>query len=244
MPAGSEFDPMQALILGFFALAVGLFALQWYTGTNTAALSRALRIIGGTVALAAAVVLIVRGFAGYALPLAVFALLTLLNLRGGTGGAARSDGQTSRVTTATLDLELDLDSGAMRGRVLTGPLAGRALDSLTPAELAGLWQDCQFTDPPSAQLLEAYLDRVHASWRDDLSRAGGRRDGARASAAAADAMTRAEALALLGLEEGASADAIRHAHRELMKRVHPDHGGSGYLAAKINAAKSLLLGER
>lgn len=236
---------MQALILGFFGLAAALLVLHWYAGANTAALARALRIIGGTIALAAASVLLLRGFVGYALPLAVFAALALLNLkRGDAGGATRSDGQTSRVTTATLDMELDLDTGAMRGVVLSGPLAGRALESLTPADLAGLWHDCQFTDPSSAQLLEAYLDRIHATWRDDFIRtsAGGDGDEGRRSGGAM--MTRAEAFAVLGLEEGAGPDAIRHAHRELMKRVHPDRGGSDYLAAQINAAKAVLLDER
>jgi hypothetical protein len=52
-----------------------------------------------------------------------------------------------------------------------------------------------------------------------------------------------EALAILGLEEGASAAAVIAAHRRLLQLIHPDHGGTNYLAAKINEAKKILLAE-
>lgn len=57
------------------------------------------------------------------------------------------------------------------------------------------------------------------------------------------AMPREEALKILGLEAGASADEIRAAHRRLIMQIHPDKGGSSYLAAQINQAKDVLLGE-
>ena len=106
--------------------------------------------------------------------------------------------------------------------------------------MARLWQDCRFADPQSAQILEAYLDRAHPSWREDLARAGRRAAGA----AAGGSMTREQALEVLGLQPGASEDDIRRAHRELMMKMHPDRGGSTYLAAKINEAKDVLLGGR
>ena len=124
--------------------------------------------------------------------------------------------------------------------MLKGAFAGRQLEELAPLEMARLWQDCRFADPQSAQILEAYLDRAHPSWREDLARADGE-PGRRPRAAS---MTREQALEILGLAPGATEDDIRRAHRELMMKLHPDRGGSTYLAAKINEAKDVLLGDR
>jgi curved DNA-binding protein CbpA len=57
-------------------------------------------------------------------------------------------------------------------------------------------------------------------------------------------MDEATALDILGLERGADEPAIRAAHRRLMSRVHPDHGGSDWLAARINQARDFLLKNR
>ncbi|MFO1058857.1 MAG: DnaJ domain-containing protein [Dongiaceae bacterium] len=146
-------------------------------------------------------------------------------------------GDSSSIDSAFLHMELDHGSGAMSGRVLAGRFAGRSLADLAFAELLELRQACA-GDPASLALLEAYLDRTQpADWRERAEAA------ARPEApAAGSGMTRERAYQVLGLAPGADPAAIRAAHRRLMMKNHPDHGGSAYIAAEINRARDLLLG--
>jgi hypothetical protein len=229
-------------IYGLAALVMGLLVLHWYAGANTAVLAGRLRLLAGVAALALAGMFLLRGLLAQAIPLGLLGAwlmgwLGWPNL-GGMGGGTATPGRTSRIATDHLEMELDHDTGAMTGRVLKGMFAGRAIDSLAPVEMALLWQDCQFTDPQSAQIIEAYLDRVHPSWRDDMAR------GEREMASGPDGrMSAEEAYEILGLQPGASEDDVRKAHRDLMMKLHPDRGGSTYLASKINEAKEVLLRE-
>jgi DnaJ-like protein len=232
---------MQFLLLGLAALVLFLIAARAYTMANPQVLVRQLRIGAGVAALAGAGFLVFRGLLGYAMSLAALGSWLLWGSGGFSWGgfpssAQKSPGQTSRVVTEYLEVELEHDTGAISGHVLKGAFAGRELESLAPIEMAQLWLDCRFADPQSAQILEAYLDRVHPTWRDDLSRAEGG-DGP----APAGKMTKEQALDILGLEPGAGEADIRRAHRELMMKLHPDHGGSTALAAKVNEAKEVLL---
>lgn len=147
------------------------------------------------------------------------------------GGPAPQTGAANSVETAFLTMALDHDSGRMTGSVKAGQFAGRDLATLDLPELLSLLEECQVSDVDSVALLEAWLDRAHPDWRAEP-----------AAEPRSAAMTREEALDILGLEEGADEEAIRAAHRRLMKTAHPDQGGSVWLAARINAARDFLLG--
>ena len=132
-------------------------------------------------------------------------------------------------------MELDHDSGVMTGEVLSGPLRGQRLEELDLGTLQSLYQYCSNANDQSVSLLEAWLDRNKPNWHDSWS---GER---KAQSSGTGAMTREEALAVLGLQSKATLQEIKDAHRRLMKDFHPDRGGSDYLAAKINQAKDILL---
>lgn len=251
---------MAYLLSGLVALVIALLIARGFTSANPSAMARQLRLLGGVVLMAVAAVMAVRGRMDFALLLG-FVGWGLLMGRGvlpwGTGGWGSGGGsggnQGSRVATDHLDMELDHASGAIRGTILKGRFAGQDIETLSPAELVLIWQDYSFADPSSAQILEAYLDRRHPTWRDDLERqaegdAGedafrSEHRGPRSGTPRSGVMTRAEALEILGLQDGASDDAVRAAHRDLMKKLHPDRGGSNYLASKINEAKAVLVGD-
>lgn len=159
----------------------------------------------------------------------------LTNLR--RRGAQPTSGRRSTVRTAALEMELDHDTGDLEGVVLVGRFEGRVLSQLDRDDLLLLGRELS-SDAQSIQLLETYLDRRFPDWRDDAQADVG---GGQAGAPASGPMSKQEAYQILGLESGASAADIRQAHRRLMQRVHPDLGGSSFLAARINEAKEVLL---
>lgn len=231
---------MNAFVFGVIALLLVLAALGWFPRANTATVARNVKLSAGIVALGGALVMLFRGGVSLALPLGALGIWLIWGQKGSRwqwpAGGQSSSGRVSKVVTDHLEMELDHNTGEMRGRVLKGFFANRQIQSLRPVELAHLWQDCRFVDPQSAQLVEAYLDRIHPSWRDDMAR-----QDADSPKGPDGKMTREEALEILGLTTAATEDDIRHAHRDLMLKVHPDRGGSTYLAAKINEAKNVAL---
>ena len=142
------------------------------------------------------------------------------------------------MTTDTLRMELDHRTGELDGEVLRGRFGGRTLASLGLTDLLELLAECQREDPRSVALLETYLDRRAPDWRSHVAAAPA---AARRRDRRAGVMDEATACSILGLAPGASADEIKAAHRRLMTKLHPDHGGSSYLAAQLNQAKDYLL---
>jgi len=239
------------MILGVALFVAMLLAANWYSTADTKMILKALKwgVIG--IISVAAVYFIFTGrlaWAFMALPAllpwffrvrAVMRAAKAFSRMTGVGANA-SSGQTSDVETPSLRMSLDHDSGEMSGEVLSGAYAGRRVEHLNEGELVELLRTCWTDDSEAARLLETFLDRKYPSWRGSEQ---ANPDG-QGSHPSGPQMGREEALRVLGLEDGASDDLIKEAHRRLIGGLHPDHGGSDYLAAKINEAKETLLGDR
>lgn len=224
-------------------LALGLAALAglWWLGRTGGQLPAWLtpKRAAGYAALAVAAVL---GLRGSLLPAAAIGLIGLWLLEGGAGIAARIPGflrgaHTKPLRTATIEFDIHVLRGPVDGVVLAGPSTGRRLSHASSAELAALRSLCRESDPEALAPLEAYLDRRDARWRVDAERD---RDAGPRRPFQPGAMTEEEAYQILGLQRGATLEQIRAAHRSLMKRLHPDQGGSAEGAARLNAARDRL----
>jgi hypothetical protein len=171
--------------------------------------------------------------------LAIMAGMIAYSVMARTGwypGKGRGDSSAhSAVRTPYLEMSLDHPTGAISGRVLQGRFAGRAFSDFTNAERMDFLAELHSNDAQGAQLFEAYLDRAFPGWN-----AGGGDSGPRASSTSRG-MTVNEAYLVLGLSRGATREDVQSAHRNLMKRFHPDQGGSTYLASQVNEAKDVLL---
>ncbi|MDO9413063.1 MAG: DnaJ domain-containing protein [Pseudolabrys sp.] len=227
------------LVFGLLALVLGLWALNVVSKVDPQLGARILKAGGGILAVGMAGFLGLRGELAIAIPLGIFGLGLLGWVPFGPAGFSertqKKTGQTSRVRTAFIEMALDHDSGAMGGLVLAGRFQGCTFESLDTKLLIELLTE---VDDESRALLVPYLDRRDASWREH---AQGDTATGRGSTTSNGKMSDQEAYQILGLEAGASADAIGRAHRTLMKKFHPDQGGSTYLAARINEAKEILL---
>jgi len=241
---------MPSLIAGLFLLYLVLFGIKQFARLSPAVAARLVRQGGGVLGLLGALLLVLRGslglaslvasvafgFAGWG-KLGRFAKFGAPGAGSGAGAATSSAGQKSKARSAMIEMQLDHATGALTGSVLSGPWRGRALETLTRPECLDLYDSALRDDPDGARLLETYLDRRFAGWRETAQadgQTGGRRGGS-------GAMTEEEAYQVLGLPQGADSEAIARAHRGLMKKLHPDHGGSTSLAARVNQAKDVLL---
>ena len=230
-------------LLALIVLAALAFGVAWFLRANPSTLARLLRpilVVLGAIGVGGLLMFGLRflpsllpelmGLAG----VVIAALIARAVRHRPSGGfSSPGTGQRTEVHTAFLQAWIDHATGDVGGAVLSGRFVGRTLDQLKDTELLDLHAECA-TDPDSLRVLEAYLDRrLGGDWRNARRPppAGSRTD-----------MSRDEALAVLGLAEGATADEIRAAHRRLIQRMHPDVGGSADLAARINRAKDVLLG--
>jgi hypothetical protein len=227
---------MMWLGAGALALLALMLLLRGFASASVGTVKKTLAWVAGGVGAVLVAALLFSGRGAQAIwSLAFFAPLLLQAWRSwraartfSRGGQA-SPGQESRVETATLEMVLHHDSGRMTGTVKRGRFAGSDLAALDLPMLRALMAECAAEDPESVPLLEAWLDRAQPDWREAAPPPD---DGP---------LTRAEALAILGLAEGASEAEIRAAHRRLMRTAHPDQGGTAWLAARLNAARDLLV---
>lgn len=226
----SVFLAILAVLVALAILVAGFLRL------DAARLATGLRATGPMLLIFAGVVLALVGRAGVGGMLVAGGLSWLLSGRT-RKTTVKPPGQRSTVRTAALEMELDHDSGALDGIVLAGSYETRRLSELDMRELLGLYAELA-SDSESRQLLETYLDGRFPVWRTDAEAHGGKRQRV---APGSGAMTKEEAYKVLGLEAGATAADIRKAHRRLMQRLHPDLGGTSFLAARINEAKDVLL---
>ncbi|MFT7185606.1 MAG: hypothetical protein ACI84K_000986 [Pseudohongiellaceae bacterium] len=150
------------------------------------------------------------------------------------------DSQVSKVETSLLSMTLNHETGHMDGQVLAGQLAEKKLSECSTEQLLDLYQLAKNDHPDSLSILEAYLDReVGEHWRKNFEEV----KKGQTMHTNDNEMSTSEALDILGLNSDASRTEIIAAHRKLIQKLHPDRGGSNYLAAKLNQAKALLLNQ-
>ncbi|GGK39934.1 DnaJ domain-containing protein [Salinarimonas ramus] len=235
---------MITLMYGLAAFVAFWWLMRAFAKSNPKDLSRLVKRIGGGALIAVSVLLAVRGRIDMAILTSGFGAWLLgwslpwARAIPGLGGGSKSSGQVSRVRSAMLEMELCHDSGDMDGTVLAGSHSGKRLSQLDEAALQELYREAAARDADGVRLLQAYFDRRFPGWREN---AQGDADAGAARETKPGAMSEEEAYQILGLEPGADAQAVRRAHRSLMMKLHPDQGGSTYLAARVNEAKEVLL---
>lgn len=229
---------MNYFLIGGVALIGVLVLYRLFRKADLRKLIRSLRWIMGSIAALLAAFLLLRGQAAVA---GVVGFGAYSILRWGRLGPIVFDADgfdetnESEVSSRFFSMQLDHSTGEVSGRVLSGTFAGADLIDLGEQETRRLLVEVA-GDPDSLALLETWLDRNRTGWREYFAE-----QDAAAGAPDGPPGPDEEAYEVLGLKPGATREEIHAAHRNLMKGVHPDQGGSTYLAAKINEAKDRLL---
>lgn len=224
-------------------LVGGYWLLRLFARTPPAVLARWIKGFSGASALGAGLLLMFRGsFPAAGIVTAIGAMILGQGRFPKDWNFGRSKGPgVSRVRSAMIEMELDHATGAMSGTILAGAQEGRSLDTLARPACEDLYRQCLTDDPEGARLLEAYLDRRFPGWRQAGEGEADARGGGTRTRTRNAAMSEDEAYEVLGLRKGASREDITRAHRTLMKKLHPDQGGSTDLAARVNEAKDVLM---
>ncbi len=230
------------LLIGVLALIFFLGGARWLAETDPKAVKRMLALAAAILLAGVAIALIFTGRFMLAVPLALGGYTAYRRYKqarswwdiasswGKDGGKAAGE---SSIETPYLSMSLDHASAGLDGLVRTGRFKGKRLSAMPQSDLLSLLDDLYDEDGEGARLLEAFLDRRHESWRDGRDQ--------KSPPATAGPMTVKEASQILGVKDNAPPEEIRAAHHKLMLKLHPDQGGSTYLAAKINEAKDVLL---
>lgn len=230
---------MHWVLLAAIGVVILLLLVRWGAKTEKKVLRRGGRYFLAFLSAVAAIVLATRGVFALAGPLAILAAALAIHIRlPKFEGGVKSSGQKSRVETLYLRVLLDQDSGDMDGEVLIGAFQGRRLDELDREELRALLGECRAADADAERLLTAYLARRFPEEPGPRKEKTTRRATGRATRGETE---KEEAYKLLGLKAGASVEQIKDAHRRLIKKFHPDQGGSDDFAARLNRAKEILL---
>ena len=249
---------MTAILLGLFALVAGVLLLKWYVDADVKTLKKSIRWTGVSFLALIILVLAATGRLGAAFAVfigflgwvwRVFNMIQMGRQMGGMfrgfgfsrgfGGGAGGD-HSSQVESDFLSMYLDHTTGSMDGEVRRGQFRGRRLGDMTAEDIGILLAEVR-ADADSARLLEAYIDRVHPEWRESADESVGEK---RSAGAQSSVITDDEARRILGVGADANGDEIKAAYRRLMSQLHPDRGGSDYLAAKVNQAKDFLMKRR
>lgn len=246
---------MPYILAGFFVVLLALYGIRSFVRANPASLVQLLHRATAAASLALALFLGLRGQIEFAVVLGLLGFwLTAAARKTGAAGrkpkqlagesSSRGDARgarLSRVRSAVIEMELDQTTGAISGTILAGQDEGKPLARLSRSQCEALYRLCLREDPEGARLLEMYLDRRFPGWsaaRDDEPDSWGSRP---AVAPRFGAMTEDEAYEVLGLQKGATRDDVVRSHRSLIKKLHPDQGGSADLSARVNEAKDVLM---
>jgi hypothetical protein len=238
----------QLILIGIALLIAILLINKPKLITNPKLISKHFPQMGAIIALTFGVLSLLYGRFLLAIPafLLAFYLLGRIKLPWLWTYTANTRNGRSTIRTPMLELVYERRTGYMDGLVRSGRYGGRRLSELSRAEMEYLLAEAHARDSATATLLEGYIRHMRGGGKTGFQATDTEEefiaDEPRSARSVRTNMSRSEALEVLGLKPGASRGEIQQAHRNLMKRYHPDHGGSTYLASKINEAKDVLLG--